>query len=301
MCKCKARVAAAATVMVAICSFTPLAHAQATRTWVSGVGDDANPCSRTAPCKTFAGAISRTATAGEINTIDPGGFGAVTITKSMTIDGTAGIAGVLATLGSNGIIVNAAGAVVILRNLDINGVGTGARGILILAAADVHVENCKIFGFATRGIEDQRTSGKLLVTDTIVSNTGQTGILALASGSSLKVTLDRVRMHNNGNAGFAITGGAQATVTNSSASSNVHGFYADTGAVLNLDNSTAFANTGTGINSYTGAEVRMFSTTVTGNGTGLGASGGSILSYGSNRIAGNGIGNGPPTGTIAVQ
>jgi hypothetical protein len=71
------------------------AQAQATRTWVSGVGDDANPCSRTAPCKTFAGAISKTAPRGEINALDPGGFGAVTITKAITIDGGAGqIAGV---------------------------------------------------------------------------------------------------------------------------------------------------------------------------------------------------------------
>jgi hypothetical protein len=65
------------------------AQAQATRTWVSGVGDDANPCSRTAPCKTFAGAISKTAPGGEIDALDPGGFGALTITKSITIDGAA--------------------------------------------------------------------------------------------------------------------------------------------------------------------------------------------------------------------
>src|SRR5690349_5297553 len=94
-------------------------NAQATRTWVSGVGDDANPCSRTAPCKTFAGAISKTAPAGEINVLDPGGFGAVTITKSITIDGSGGsIAGVLVS-GTNGIVVSApAGSVVVLRNLD---------------------------------------------------------------------------------------------------------------------------------------------------------------------------------------
>ena len=97
-------VAAFATLL----STASLAHAQATRTWVSGVGDDANPCSRTAPCKTFAGAISKTATAGEINTLDPGGFGVVTITKSITLDATAGLGGVLAA-GSNGIIINAAG------------------------------------------------------------------------------------------------------------------------------------------------------------------------------------------------
>src|SRR6204780_3913897 len=94
------------------------AHAQATRTWVSGVGDDANPCSRTAPCKTFAGAISKTAAAGEINVLDPGGFGAVTITKSISIinDGV-GEAGVLVS-GTNGIAISAAATdKVILRGL----------------------------------------------------------------------------------------------------------------------------------------------------------------------------------------
>src|SRR6266568_3695702 len=87
-------------------AFASMAQAQATRTWVSGVGDDANPCSRTAPCKTFAGAISKTAAGGEISVLDPGGFGAVTITKSITIDGDGTLAGILASL-TNGIIVNA--------------------------------------------------------------------------------------------------------------------------------------------------------------------------------------------------
>src|SRR5574339_373052 len=86
-------------------------HAQATRTWVSGVGDDANPCSRTAPCKTFAGAISKTATAGEINVLDPGGFGAVTITKSITIDGAGAQASILAA-NTNGVIINGPSIVV---------------------------------------------------------------------------------------------------------------------------------------------------------------------------------------------
>ena len=94
--------------MFALLAVPQLASAQATRTWVSGVGDDANPCSRTAPCKTFAGAISKTATNGEINCIDPGGFGAVTITKSIQIDCRGVLAGVLVS-GTNGIIVNATG------------------------------------------------------------------------------------------------------------------------------------------------------------------------------------------------
>src|SRR6187397_2323816 len=122
-----------------------MAQAQATRTWVSGVGDDANPCSRTAPCKTFAGAISKTATGGYINVLDPGGFGALTITKSITVDGSGGpLAGVLAGLGQNGIIINGAGAKVTLRNLSIEG-ATGltpsTSGINIINAANVNVEN----------------------------------------------------------------------------------------------------------------------------------------------------------------
>src|SRR5438093_8689825 len=98
-------------------AFASMAQAQATRTWVSGVGDDVNPCSRTAPCKTFAGAISKTAAHGEIDVLDPGGFGAVTITKSITIDATPFAGGILAAL-TNGVNVNAgAGDVVTLRGL----------------------------------------------------------------------------------------------------------------------------------------------------------------------------------------
>src|SRR5437868_12596468 len=99
------------------------AFGQATRTWVSGVGDDVNPCSRTAPCKTFAGAISKTAPGGEISVLDPGGFGAVTITKSITIDGGGGQVASVLVAGTNGIVVQAgANDVVTLRNIRINGI-----------------------------------------------------------------------------------------------------------------------------------------------------------------------------------
>jgi hypothetical protein len=128
----------AATLLVLALQAVP-AHAQATRTWVSGVGDDANPCSRTAPCKTFAGAISKTAANGEINCIDPGGFGAVTITKSITIDCGATFGSVLAAL-TNGININAAGINVTLRNIEIQGVVTGLVGINFIAGASLRVE-----------------------------------------------------------------------------------------------------------------------------------------------------------------
>src|SRR5438045_3295514 len=109
------------------------AQAQATRTWVSGVGDDANPCSRTAPCKTFPGAISKTAAGGEINCLDPGGFGGVTITKSVVIKCHYTEAGILVSQ-TNAVIINAAATdKVTLRGLDINGAGTGLNGIRFLA------------------------------------------------------------------------------------------------------------------------------------------------------------------------
>src|SRR5262245_3082416 len=134
-------------------AFASIAHGQASRTWVSGVGDDANPCSRTAPCKTFAGAISKTAVDGEIDALDPGGFGAVTITKSITIDGN-GWGSILASL-TNGIIVNitanSGSNTVEIRNLSINGFANGLTGIKLVntnvAGTKVFVENCVIFGF----------------------------------------------------------------------------------------------------------------------------------------------------------
>src|SRR3954470_12338488 len=145
------------TALVLLFAFSSLAHAQATRTWVSGVGDDANPCSRTAPCKTFAGAISKTATGGEINVLDPGGFGAVTITKAITISSEGFEAGVLVS-GTNGIIVNVpnAGDSVVLGGLDIEARGTGLSGIKVLTGGNVKVEKCIIDRFST-GIDFQPT------------------------------------------------------------------------------------------------------------------------------------------------
>src|ERR1700730_9144374 len=116
--------------MIIATLFSVPANAQATRTWVSGVGDDANPCSRTAPCKTFAGAISKTAPGGEIDALDPGGFGAVTITKAMTIEGGGGQVARRSKSGPNGIVgPSGRSDTVILRNLRINGIGTGINGV----------------------------------------------------------------------------------------------------------------------------------------------------------------------------
>jgi len=147
------------------------AQAQATRTWVSGVGDDANPCSRTAPCKTFPGAISKTAAGGEINVLDPGGFGAVTITKAITIRSDSVEAGVLVS-GTNGIVISA-GATdqVVLYGLDIEGVGTGLDGVKILSGGVVYVIKCTIHHFTGNGVNSVSTTnnGKVFIKDSIIT------------------------------------------------------------------------------------------------------------------------------------
>src|SRR6059058_3465990 len=151
---------------------TAPASAQATRTWVSGVGDDANPCSRTAPCKTFAGAISKTAAGGEINCLDPGGFGAVTINKAMTISCLYTEGGVLA--GGNGIVVNAGAAdAVFLRGLDIFGVNPPTNGVRFIAGGSLHIEDCVIRRFnaaGSYGISFQPSgSSQLFITNSTIA------------------------------------------------------------------------------------------------------------------------------------
>src|SRR5436190_12915267 len=187
-------VSAGTTAVVLCLAVSSMAQAQATRTWVSGVGDDANPCSRTAPCKTFAGAISKTAIDGEIDALDSGGFGAVTITKAITIDGDSNLAGILSA-GTTGINVslnaNSGSNVVEIRNLSFNGAGTGIIGIRInssnVAGVSVFVERCVIFGFrgngtSSRGISDERTnSGNLFVQDTLIKNNSGSGLVVIAA------------------------------------------------------------------------------------------------------------------------
>ena len=253
------------------------AQAQATRTWVSGVGDDANPCSRTAPCKTFAGAISKTATGGEINVLDPGGFGGVTITKSITISSENFEAGVLVS-GTNAIIINTpATSIVVLRGLDIEGLGTGLVGVkLISSIAALHIENCTINSFRGTngsGIEIVPSTGaaNVFIKDTIVRNNGQgTGggiFFKPPAGATVKASLDNVRMENN-IFGLKVQGDSNATVHRSVAAGNAFaGFSTATGsAVMTIDKSVS-ANNGTGVGCAVGTTVRIGNTTIINNPT----------------------------------
>src|ERR1700709_1610827 len=185
-------IGAAIAVASALFAISAPAHAQATRTWVSGVGSDADPCSRTAPCKTFAGAISKTAVNGIINCIDNAAYGGVTIVKSMTIDCHDVFASVLTNQDiPPGMTINIAAGdpkdpwrTVRLRNIDIAGGGTASTGISILSAAAVILEEMEITGFTKQGISDVRSEGGTMLTvknAVIDNNTGAGGIQAAAA------------------------------------------------------------------------------------------------------------------------
>ena len=292
----------AATAAFAIAALSP-AYGQATRTWVSGVGDDANPCSRTAPCKTFAGAISKTAAGGEINCLDPGGFGAVTITKAITINCAYTEGGVLA--GGNGIVVNAgASDVVYLRGLDIFGVSPPANGVRFLAGAALHIEDSVIRRFnATNsfGVSFRpSTFARLYISNTTIAENGSAGTgggieVVPAAGGSAQVTLVNVRVRNNARDGF-VTNSANGTINTvidqCDFSGNQQGLSLSAGASVNrtmLTNSTITNNSIIGIiTSGTNTIARADNNTITANAEGVRAIAPSqLLSYGGNRVDGN--------------
>jgi len=267
-----------------VLSLATLAQAQATRTWVSGVGDDANPCSRTAPCKTFAGAISKTANGGYINAVDPGGFGAVTITKSITIDGGPFMAGVLATLGSNGININGGGIRVTLRNLDIEGNGTGNNGVNVIQAGAVHIEHCNIIDWGSFGINFAPSgSGGLLFVDNMTLR--HAGAIFVGNG---RATIENLRAEGNSNGVFANTLGL-VTVRNSIVSGGNSGFTTGAAsAVINIENSVSTNNV-FGVVANAGGTIRLSNTSILSNSnTGLFNDGSSsIISLSGNTIFGN--------------
>jgi hypothetical protein len=297
-----------AAILLLLIAGTGMASAQATRTWVSGVGDDANPCSRTAPCKTFAGAISKTAAGGVISVLDPGGFGAVTITKSITIESGGVVAGILAS-GTNGVIVNAAATdTVILRGLNIQGANTGLNGIRFLAGKSLVVEDCNIEAFTQDGIDfEPSTTATALVRNTLIVNTGSAGgttagFYAKPTGSGkVKATLEKSQILS-GNHGVYGEGGSNILSNEVVSSKNAgNGFTIMSLGVLSIQNSVSSENGAAGVFSSGGfASARIANTTITGNANGLQISGSTITSYGTNRIYSNTV-DGTPTSTISQQ
>jgi hypothetical protein len=291
--------------------YTAPAHAQATRTWVSGVGDDANPCSRTAPCKTWAGAISKTSAGGEIDALDPGGFGAVTITKSITLDGGGGQVASVLVSATNGINV-AAGSndVIILKNLRFQGLlgnGTGSsgtpgvNGISVSSAAQVVIENCEIYGFSSNGINVSMGTNTGLVQvlrSQLINNA--VGLSATASSGGLAL----VEVYNStfvgtNTGGSSTQGGALAgansnvTIGYSNFQDLTYGAQIQSGALLEVDNSLLFTSVGVVTNASTTAYANNNS--YYGSGP-LCNGGGTLKTAANNKLGGNAT-----TGTCSVS
>ncbi len=297
----------AMTCALFIMALSSLAHAQATRTWVSGVGDDANPCSRTAPCKTYAGAISKTARDGEISTLDPGGFGAVTITKSITIQGTTGQGyGSILASGTTGVIVNITDAAdlrktVRLNWLDINGAPSttpGLSGIRVLSASVVHVENTTIDAFRStsvgfgHGIHVNTTgSPSINIRNTTIRNCLNDGVRLEQTGAGqIQVTVSNSKIADCAN-GIKATNGTVGMIADTTISNCGIGIDAEEGAQstqLNVEGCRiAFCGTA-GIQAGAGAsEVRLSNNFIAQNATGVSIAGGTVFTSGNNRLQGN--------------
>jgi hypothetical protein len=270
------------------------AFGQATRTWVSGVGDDANPCSRTAPCKTFAGAISKTAAKGEINVIDPGGFGGVTITKSISIKAEGPTAGVLVS-GTNAIIVNAlATDKVKLYGLDINGLGASSlNGVRILQAKTVIVRHSQIYEFQRNGIDfnPANANAKLEVADVHIHDNAGNGIFVnpTSTGGGAKATIRRSDIEDNA-CGVATSSEGFDAGFNFNVNCGTAGPGAfNVSAQANIFRTAITDSSSVGVFSRGGnALARIGADEVTGNQVGLQQlDSGIIKSFGNNSVAGN--------------
>jgi hypothetical protein len=267
------------------------AHAQATRTWVSGVGDDANPCSRTAPCKTFAGAISKTATAGEINCLDPAGFGAVTITKSISIICHHTLGGILSA-GTTGVIVNAGTGAVVLKGLDINGVNTGVNGIRVITAGALTVEDCTIQNTTGWGIQLSNTAlHQFQITRvTATGNTlGGVQIRPANAGAVAVGVISGLVSFKNGK-GIEIDGNGGSTsrtiIDQSIFNSNGTGISLVTGgtALAAMASNSLVQNSTTGISAGANTSIKIGTMKIEGNTVGVS---GNVASFGTNQIRDN--------------
>jgi hypothetical protein len=277
---------------------TAEAHAQTTRTWVSSNGSDSNLCTRTAPCQTFAGALAKTSAGGEISVVDASDYGPVTISKSITLNGDGALAGILAP-STNGVIVNAGvNDRVVLRNISINGVGTGLNGVRFIAGKELTVEHVSISGFTGIGIDmSQANESHLFVKDTQITNVA-TGIFVTATGGQARATLDNV--HLTGNAtGLQVSTGGYAMISDSVISGNTFGIYASSSALVNVENCKIAFN-GYGVTALTSASIGLSKSQIYSNSYGIYYTGAYVFSSSNNAVFKN-TNSLPPTSEIPLE
>ena len=280
-----------------VVGFSSAAFGQ-TRTWVSGVGDDLNPCSRTAPCKTFAGAISKTSAGGEISVLDPGGFGTVTITKSITINGTGTLAGILAA-GTNGINLNDSAAaspgtaIAIIRDVSIAGANTGFDGIRFVSGKTLMVDHCWIYGFNgnganSDGIDVALTAiGNLKVINSVIENVSGDGIHMNSTGGQVNAMISNTEIMNAVGDGIEAANNVRGAVSNSRIFLDGNGIRTTgSNSLFNLDD-LFISQVGIALQASATSAIRISDSIIAQNSTGISLNGGAIESFQGNSLIGN--------------
>jgi hypothetical protein len=267
------------------------AHA-ATRTWVSGTGDDMNPCSFTAPCKTFASAITKTDPGGEISVQGPGGYGQVTITKAITINGEGSLASILAPSGVAITVSAAATDKVVLRNLSLTGAGGGAMGVQILSG-NVTIDKCLISQFTSGFVGgfgiymNASATSFVAVIDTNLVNNSHGVWLQTSSGSAVG-SLDNVRI--TGSPGYGVIAGSGADISMSRSVVYNAGTGAlltnASGAMINATDSTLTNTNGIAVSAAaSGSIINLNNMTLFNNLTALSTAAGATIATGNNNKA----------------
>jgi hypothetical protein len=287
-----------------VAGFSTLAHAQSPRTWVSGTGDDVNPCSRTAPCKTFAGGQNKTATGGEISVLDPGGYGAITITKSLTLNGEGTLAGILASGGQTGIIVNITTNLttnkVVVRSISIQGAGTGLDGVRFSDGAELILDNVTIAGFTDAGIDvSQNQSSNLFLRNVRISKAG-VGVRTQTTSGTVAGAFENVAINGITNHGVECLNNTALAIRNLETSRcGLSGVKSSAATVdLSIENSVSSGNN-IGYEVPTNAgPIRIANCGMYYNNTNCSPA---VLSAGNNRSAGNTITNNPTASGMTIH
>jgi hypothetical protein len=284
--------------------FSAVADAQSPRTWVSAVGDDANLCTRLFPCKTFTGALPKTTIGGEIDCLDPGNYGSMTITKSITID-CEDTQGAISAAGVSGININITNVAdtaktVRIRGLSINGLATGLNGVKVIAANKVVLEEVIIDGFSSHGVSIVTTAGALsfVMKDTTIRNNVGNGVNSFLTGAATATLSVESSLLVFNDIGFNQGAATTATLQNSGVTNNATGIQSSgSTSVLSVKDCTISLNT-TGILTSSSGIVRIGNNIITSNGTGI--SGSNIFTWGGNFVDGN-IVNGSNSGAVLTQ
>jgi hypothetical protein len=298
------------TLFAAILVFTlHINPAQAQRVFVAATGTDGNPCTFASPCRSFQHAHDTTGAGGEIDVLDPAGYGAVTITKAISIQGH-GFSGITVASGANGITINAgASDKISLRGLLLDGVGTGSIGIFFTGGSSLEIQESVIRNFSQVGIFfEPNASSNLSLSDTLISDNKEEGILIRPLGSgAVNGILDRVQVINNG-AGISAenfsTGSLNVTISDSAVVESAIGLGIACDAFSGGGPSACVVRNSTSAYNLYGlttnnATLWVTRSTITGNSLGFGPNfnGGSTISFGDNSVVGNGT-DGAPTSTI---